>query len=344
LSPTGNFNTPPDVAIVVFGETPYAEGQGDITDLNYSGTSPNDLKLLKKYKSLGIPVVSVFITGRTLWTNPELNSSDAFVVAWLPGTEGVGVADVLIGDKSGNPNFDFKGRLSFSWPANAAQTTVNVGDQDYQPLFRYGFGLSYNDSDSLGDDLDETPYPNGNQPTPNKTVSVFSGRTIAPFNNYVGDFKNWKHKIDGGAGESLGGVVSVIAVDKDVQEDARQITFNGEGEANYYFQSNSPINITHYLKTDGVLSLDLRVDEHPTGHVDFLMGLSKKNLTDYLNASSPQVWTNLTISMKCFSKLVTDFNKLDMPLSIATNGALKVSIANVKIISKPKSEAIIKCN
>ena len=344
LSPTGNFNTPPDVAIVVFGETPYAEGQGDITNLNYSGTFPNDLKLLKKFKSLGIPVVSVFITGRPLWTNPELNTSDAFVIAWLPGTEGVGIADVLIGDKSGNPKFDFKGRLSFSWPANAVQTTVNVGDQDYQPLFRYGFGLSYTDSDSLGDDLDESPYPNGTQPTPNKKVSVFSGRTIAPFKNYVGDFKNWKHRIDGGAGESLGGVVNVIAVDKDVQEDARQITFNGESEANYYFQSNSSINITHYLKTDGVLSLDLRVDEHPTGHVDFLMGLSKKNLTDYLSASSLQVWKNLTISMKCFSKLGTDFNKLDMPLSIATNGALKVSIANVKIISKPKSEAIIKCN
>ena len=72
-------------------------------------------------------MVSVFLTGRPLWVNPELNASDAFVVAWLPGTEGVGVADVLFANGDGAIRHDFKGRLSFSWPKSVDQVVLNSG-------------------------------------------------------------------------------------------------------------------------------------------------------------------------------------------------------------------------
>ena len=75
-----------------------------------------DLELLKSLKAKNIPVVAVFLTGRPLWMNAELNSSDAFVVAWLPGSEGVGVADVMVADSAGKVRYDFTGRLSFDWP------------------------------------------------------------------------------------------------------------------------------------------------------------------------------------------------------------------------------------
>ena len=141
LSEDGTWQEKPDVAIVVFGENPYAETMGDRPNVDYV---PSDgLDLLKKFRQAGIRTISIFISGRALWVNPELNLSDAFVAAWLPGSEGAGIADVLIADANGKSRFDFTGRLSFSWPANAAQVQVNVDDEHYRPLFPYGYGLSY---------------------------------------------------------------------------------------------------------------------------------------------------------------------------------------------------------
>ncbi len=150
LSVDGSYRDKPDVAIVVFGEEPYAEWHGNVKTVDYRGSEE---ALLRKLKSEGIPVVSVLLSGRPLWVNPELNASDAFVAAWLPGTEGGGVADVLFRDAQGGVNGDFRGKLSFSWPRSIEQTAVNRNDADYAPLFAYGFGLTYADKDTLGDDL-----------------------------------------------------------------------------------------------------------------------------------------------------------------------------------------------
>ena len=116
LSESGEFSQKPDVAIVVFGEEPYAEGHGDKDNLAYQRGMQTDLALLKKLKAQGIPVVSIFISGRPMWVNAELNASDAFVAAWLPGSEGKAVADVLLTDKNKQIQHDFTGKLSFSWP------------------------------------------------------------------------------------------------------------------------------------------------------------------------------------------------------------------------------------
>jgi|GEM_PF-2461202 beta-glucosidase len=78
-----------------------------------------------------------------MWVNPEINASDAFVAAWLPGSEGAGIADLLFSEAAGKPRFDFRGKLSFSWARRAEQTPLNVGDADYDPLFAYGYGLTY---------------------------------------------------------------------------------------------------------------------------------------------------------------------------------------------------------
>jgi len=344
LTYEASYMAKPDAAIVVFGETPYAEGQGDLQDLNYGSRSIEDLQLLKKLQLNGIPTIVIFLTGRPLWVNPELNASDAFVVAWLPGTEGAGIADVIIGDEKGSPINDFKGRLSYSWPANAAQTLLNFGDQVYKPLFVYGTGLNYSTTDTLGDNLPEQPYPNGTGPGSNGTVKVFSGRPSPPFSNYVGDAKNWKHKLSGGVGASVGSTVSVIAIDKDIQEDARQISFNRNGAGNYYFQSDTSIDIQSYLYSGGILSLDMKIDSRPSNLVSVLMGQGKLELNDFMNNKPEKVWTKLTIDLKCFSKNSTDFKNLDMPFSIETTGHVKFSIANIEIISISKSPATISCN
>lgn len=142
LSVDGAFDSPPDVAIVVFGENPYAEWFGDLKSIDYQGEPGSDLALLRSFKERGIPVVSIFLTGRPLMVNPELEASDAFVVAWFPGTEGAGIAEVLFRKDDGERNYDFTGTLSFSWPRDVSQTTLNRNDANYDPLFPYGFGLT----------------------------------------------------------------------------------------------------------------------------------------------------------------------------------------------------------
>ncbi|QQS47543.1 MAG: glycoside hydrolase family 3 C-terminal domain-containing protein [Acidobacteriota bacterium] len=123
-----------DAGVVVIGEKPYAEMFGDRADLSLS---IEDLAAIDNMKKAGIPVVVILISGRPLIIEPALLRCDAFIAAWLPGTEGQGVADVLFGD------YKPTGKLPHSWPQSVAQIPVNVGDANYAPLFKYGFGLSY---------------------------------------------------------------------------------------------------------------------------------------------------------------------------------------------------------
>ncbi|MBI4916651.1 MAG: glycoside hydrolase family 88 protein [Acidobacteria bacterium] len=150
LQVDGVFAERPDVAIVVYGEDPYAESRGDRATLEYRIAHPGDVRLLRRLSAAGVPVVSVFLTGRPQWVNPELNASDAFVVAWLPGSEGAGVADVLFRSPDGAAATGFTGKLSFSWPKTPDQTTLNRGDEGYDPLFPYGFGLASGESGEPG--------------------------------------------------------------------------------------------------------------------------------------------------------------------------------------------------
>lgn len=134
FDPDGSVPPASDVIVAVIGEKPYAEGHGDRQDLNLSS---EDLQLLRRAKASGKPLVLVLITGRPLILGEALQLSDAILVAWLPGTEGAGVADVLFGKHAP------KGKLPMSWPGDMSQIPINVGDERYEPLFPYGYGLTY---------------------------------------------------------------------------------------------------------------------------------------------------------------------------------------------------------
>lgn len=123
-----------DVCILVIGEKPYAEMFGDRDDLSLD---KEDLDAIAKVKASGVPIVTLLVSGRPMLIQSALNDSKAFIAAWLPGTEGQGVADVLFG------YYKPTGKLSHSWPKSMDQVPINVGDAKYDPLFPYGFGLSY---------------------------------------------------------------------------------------------------------------------------------------------------------------------------------------------------------
>ena len=148
LSADGTFKQKPDVAIVVFGENPYAEYHGDLPNLAYKPNDDSDLQLVRRLRAQGVPVVAVFLSGRPLWVNREINASSAFVAAWLPGSEGGGVADVLLRTRDDKIAHDFHGKLAYSWPRTATQTSRNIGSNN-RPLFAYGYGLTYEDNGNV---------------------------------------------------------------------------------------------------------------------------------------------------------------------------------------------------
>ena len=125
---------PPSVALVVIGEAPYAETAGDRHDL---ALDPADVQAVRSAKATGARVVAVILAGRPLILGPVADLADALVVAWLPGSEGAGVTDVLFGDTAPS------GKLPHSWPKSMEQVPINVGDPRYDPLFPYGFGLTH---------------------------------------------------------------------------------------------------------------------------------------------------------------------------------------------------------
>ncbi|HYG35038.1 MAG TPA: glycoside hydrolase family 3 C-terminal domain-containing protein, partial [Clostridia bacterium] len=134
-SPDGSNLTGADAVLVVVGEQPYAEMKGDRTELNLSA---ENTALIQKAKSSGARVITVLLSGRPLVLGSALDASDAFVAAWLPGTEGQGVADVLFG--TAKP----KGKLPRTWPRSNDQLDLTSNCPDSKnPLFPYGFGLTY---------------------------------------------------------------------------------------------------------------------------------------------------------------------------------------------------------
>jgi beta-glucosidase len=120
--------------VAVVAEEPYAEMKGDRADLSLP---EKDLALLRRAHAAKVPVTLIVLSGRPVILGEALGLADAVVAAWLPGTEGAGVADVLFGAKAPS------GRLPFSWPRTMAQVPINLGDANYEPLFPFGFGLSY---------------------------------------------------------------------------------------------------------------------------------------------------------------------------------------------------------
>ncbi|BFM11171.1 exo 1,3/1,4-beta-D-glucan glucohydrolase [Simiduia litorea] len=344
LSEEGKFEEKPDVAIVVFGENPYAEWQGDINSLEYQPATRKDLQLLTSLRAQGIPVVSVFLSGRPLWVNAELNQSNAFVAAFLPGSEGQGVADVIMAKTDGSINVDFKGKLSFSWPKDLSQVVLNKGDKDYQPLFPYGYGLSYSDKDTLLSNLpeDRNLTASGQGPVP---LGIFESRVLDPWQIYLVDSEG-KKPVTTNTAESA--AVSLTGHDYLLQDDARRLIFSGTEPASVVIASDISVDFSGFLASKSSLILDLRVNAVPEGAAAIRLDCGEAcrgavDMSGLLKQAELNQWQKVSVDLQCFVDAGLKIDAITAPFAIDAASKVDLSLANIQLLPMSASDANISC-
>lgn len=303
-----------DVVVAVYGEDPYAEFQGDRDHVDFEPAG-FDPVVLGRFGEMDIPVVSVFLSGRPLWTNPEINASDAFVAAWLPGSEGGGVADLLFDAGDG---YDFTGRLSYSWPRTALQATLNAGDADYDPLFAYGYGLSYASDGNLA----ALPEESGLSAEDRSSRNTFfaQGQAMAP----------WQVRLAGADGtlidvDSLpasAGALTVSATDRVSQEDSLRLVWTAPGDA-LRIEADEPADLNR--QSNGAMELSFRARNVPSDPVTVEIGMGCNSNADcnrFLPVTLPTgPWQEYRLSLACFADAGVDMSAIDTVFILRTTGS-----------------------
>jgi beta-glucosidase len=335
LSAQGHYRKKPQVAIVVFGEKPYAEFQGDRETLEFSPGDKHDLLLLRRLRAAGIPTVSLFLSGRPLWVNPEINASDAFVAVWLPGSEGEGVADNLFKSR-GAPGFDFTGRLSFSWPNTAMPVTFDTSDKVSGAIYARGWGLDYGHNAS-SKPLSEDPAIPQRWRAPSGSL-FHAGHVIAPWSIFVSDGADEIH-LTTRRQQSPHGAVSVALAGDDLV----QAHWTGAGSGTLRW-SGRATDLRSAAAEGASIELRYRVDEAPTMSVK--LGASLKptlDLTQSFKNTKPGEWREMSIPLACLAGPGAELKEVAVPFAIETNGRFALSILDIRLAAKG-GNPVLECN
>lgn len=343
LAVDGKYQTKPDVAIAVFGEEPYAEFQGDIPNLLYKPGNDADLELLKRLKAEGIAVVAVFISGRPLWMNREINAADAFVAAWLPGSEGAGVADVLLRKPDGSVNHDFKGKLSFSWPRDALDSAANK--PGHNPLYKFGYGLGYADKGDVAA-LPEVSGVSGEQA--GSGVYFAKGRPSLGLALQLSSASQPDMPATTVPTVLADGSLRMTAVDHKAQEDARRLQWSGTAPAKLALIAAAPLDVTRQSNGDVQLQLTLRRDSDLKAPLWVGVGCgdgcaAKVDLQSTLSAIPAGKWAVLGVPLKCFAKAGADLSKLQRTTELESAAVLDISVSRIALGAAGEAEVNVDC-
>ena len=343
LKPKGDYSQKPDVAIMVFGEKPYAEWQGDIKTLAWQAGDHSDALLMEKLKADGIKVISVFISGRPLWLNREINASDAFIAAWLPGTQGAALADLIFSNKSGKAAYDFSGKLPLSWPKYADQYEVNVGDADYDPLFPFGYGLSYAKpgksvptlNADAGDALDGLVM----------NTPLFKGRARDPWQLFVeseGEQVLYQSSLINGK------TIILSEADQETQGDAVDIKWKGNAWGQVSLRTTDvPVKFSGYVESNSIIAFDIYRMNKAEKPVYLQLGDNAKShridITLKVNAAPINEWNRLSVDVLCFEKAGLDMDYVTEALSFISSGDLNIRLANIQVEPEMADKAAFRC-
>jgi beta-glucosidase len=339
-----------DVAVVAIGETPYAEGNGDLGDaktLELATLRREDLRLIDSLKAKGVKkIVTVLYSGRALYANKELNRSDAFVAAWLPGPEGDGMTDVLFSKDDGTVNYDFTGKLSYSWPKSGCQTSLNRNDANYDPLYAYGYGLTYATPSQQAAFSEESPAKGCGVETPDGPAAtvpleVFNRDNQDGWVMRIGAPSNWAVDVALSTGDKTqtpqGEVTAMPVGDRNgLQWAAVKTTWVSEGQI--YSQSangNNTRDLRGYLVAQGSLVFDANLTKAPVSTVKVRVDckhpcLGEVDVTKTLQAMPTNTWQELSIPLQCFMDAGADFALVNTPIVINSLGAMELTVSNIR--------------
>ena len=346
-SEDGTFKRKPDVVIFVYGEEPYAEGDGDRKNIFFMHHNKSFINSMQKINDQGIPSVSLFISGRPLVVNQELNLSDAFVQLWLPGTAVEGIGDVIFTNIDNKLEHDFVGKLSYSWPKLSTQADLNFRDNNYDPLFEYGYGLSYKDDifiaslpeEDKSSKLDEiTIFIGSAYPSYGETVSYFSSEK----NERVYDGINSDIYIDKNSG------FSITKFDFKKQDDAKLINFGSKDTYKTWFIGSGSSEDISYMKS-GSVQLILRPKKISSEKITLDFGCYKteeqiKNsgssvcyksidLTTMLKDNFDNNWKEVNIPIQCLMSSDFEASNLTLRSQLSTTGDWELELHSIKFIN-----------
>lgn len=322
-----------DVVLAVVGETPYAETNGDIVPsdtVTHTRRHPEDLAVLQRVAAAGKPVVTVFLSGRPLYTNDLMNLSQAFVAAWLPGTEGKGVTDVLFAKRDGGVAHEFRGALTFPWPA------VACPDAKKSPLFATGYGLRHGSRQPVGTLPVELPLACAEA----SVLPIFKMADIAPFALQLAA---------GGASRAVGAdlnrviefpvgkpALRVQTVQVNTQQDAKQVTWLAP--ARFYAINPSRNNLAAFARADGALQFDVVVGARPTAPVMLSMGCgsgcgAEVDLTATLSGHALGSKHTVKVPLACFAERGLDLGGVEVPFAVSAAAPFSAAFTDIKVVA-----------
>lgn len=333
-----------DVVVAAIGETPYAETNGDIVPsdtMAHSRRHPEDLAVLKAAAATGKPVVTVFLSGRALYANDLLNLSSSFVAAWLPGTEGKGITDVLVAGADGKPAHDFRGKLTFPWPA------VACPNADSTPQFALDSGLRYGDTKPVGT-LPEDATASCGEAT---ALGIFKQSDIAPFTLQMET---------GGATQAVGNdmnatqrwpqakpALQVATVQVNTQQDAKEVTWLAP--ARFFARNPSKNNLAAMATARGVVQFDVVVKQAPAKPVQFTLGCgaacgASLDLTATFSGDAVGRKQTVKVPLACFGKLGADLTGVDTPFSITADAPFAAAFTDIQVVAGAAGGTdVVKC-
>lgn len=338
-----------DAIVAVIGERPYAEMIGDIppaATFRHSDRYPEDLAVLDAVAKARKPVVTVFLSGRPLFINDLLNRSDAFVAAWLPGSEGEGVADVLFASTANGATGNFRGTLSMPWPGVPCPDAANAGPKAW--LFQPGYGLRYGENREVGhlptDDAITSCGTGG-------TVGIFRTQAVAPFNLYLA--------ADGQPAQELGPdlnavtqwpaahpALRVATVQVNTQQDAKSVTWLAP--ARFLARSATPRDLTALAKAGGVLQFDTVVGTPARAGVTLFMacGATCRGQVDagrLYAGFAPGTKHTVAIPLACFAQHGANLSHVDVPFGVQAAPPFAAAFTDIKLVPADQAEKPVSC-
>ena len=335
FSNNGKFNKDPDVVIGIFGEEPYAEMLGDLKDVSFTATDPKFLPLLEAMNAQNIPTVSIFLSGRPLVVNRQLNASDAFIAAWLPGSAVEGIADVIFTNDN-KINYDFVGKLSYSWPKTKDQAVLNFTDSIYDPLFPFGYGLTY------ASDLEVERIQTNRSNSKLDLLNVFLGAASIPGKEFVVTQAGPEFVLEDDY-VSANSKVKITRFDYQRQDDAKNIVFmDAQSLQAFGVSAESSVNLSSM--SSPYYEIVMRINSLVSPALYFSVGCGNNcNGSTLLPTKAMTDWTKINIPLSCLEDDGLDKTKIQVRGLFLSEEAINFDLSSIVIKDGESTGEVVGC-